>query len=123
MEFITNCDCTMLATRSRLASVHSDPECVLQRPTVDVGAKSTPFEFALLKPAVTTSMETALSSMGRVMALHTVPKANEDQPGNIVGSDSNATDYKLQPLSKYVIKLSLDKRGEIDIALADLSLA
>lgn len=99
----------------------SDPKCVMHRTNVGLGAKSQCFQNAFLQPSVTTSKETVSSFTESAMAGHTVPKATEDMVGTVVGSESDATDYKLQLPSRYVVKLPLGTRIEVEQALADFS--
>lgn len=85
-------------------------------PTTD----STHTKHALVKPANTTSNETAPSVMEHVKAVHTVPSANEEMAGTFVEIDQDSIAYRLQPRGNSAAKLSLDTRSEIKCASADL---
>lgn len=78
------------------------------------------FETALQELTGKNSMETALLFMERVMGVHTVKRANEYMGCNIVETDSDATDYKLQQQVESISKLSPNRKSEIQRALADL---
>lgn len=92
MEFSTSNPCTTAAAKSELTTALSDLKCVIHRASVDVGSKSTAVKIAFLELAVTASKETFSSFMERVIAVHTVTKANEDMNCTIVKSDSDTTD-------------------------------
>lgn len=52
--------------------------------------------------------------------MHTITIANKDMAGTPVKSDADATDYKLQPPSRYVVRPLSDKRSEVERTLAAL---
>lgn len=61
--------------------------------------------------------------MKRILAGHTVTRDTENMDTNAVESYSDATEYKPQPLSKYVVKPSSNKRTEIEGVFADMGVA
>lgn len=74
----------------------------------------------LPKPTVISHKETARSVMERGMAVHTGMKPNECTTIIVVESDSDRTDYELQPESKYLFKQPFNAISKTDTALADL---
>lgn len=61
--------------------------------------------------------------MERVMALHTVQKANEDMDGTIVQNKYDDIDYKPHPLSKSVDSPLSDVRSVFECKLSILDIA
>lgn len=94
---------TTRATRSNLATGHDDPEWLLPKADVNVGAWFLSFEISLEEHAVTTSKEMALWFMRCLIAAYRLKKANEAITGTIVDSDSYAAGYKPQLQSKSVV--------------------
>lgn len=78
-------------------------------------------ETALLDYAVLINNGTAPSFMERVMAEHTVIKASKVMAGTVVERNSDATEFKLQPPSKLIVKLWSDIGSETKRSVADLS--
>lgn len=54
------------------------------------------------------------------MAVHKVKKVNEDRTGTTMERDSEASDYRLLPQSKYLNKPQPDMRCDVERALADI---
>lgn len=120
MDFpFDNC-CTTPTIKSYLATVLSGPESVVHCVNVDVAAKSSLIEMALLEPAVRTSKETIPSFLKGVMAKHTFGKSKKAAI-TVVESDFAVTDIKLEPLQIFWVDLQCRGRGDIERALADLS--
>lgn len=63
--------------RIDLATALSDPEHVVHQATESLAGNSLSFQTTLPEPAVTTSKETAPSFIERIVAVHTVTRANE----------------------------------------------
>lgn len=87
---------------------------------MDVGTKNPLFEVVLQEPGVMISKEPAPSILERHNSAHTFKKANEDMYGTLVESESDATDYKLPPLSKSVVEPPYETRSELYREFADL---
>lgn len=95
MEFTPDTIRTRGSTTSELTTAHTDPECVLDQATVDVGFKNLSFKSALTEPAITTTKEMVPWFLKRIISWHIVMKANEELAGTFVESDSNSTYYSL----------------------------
>lgn len=76
---------------------------------------------ALREHSVMTNKKMAPSFIERVMAVHTVTTGDGDMAGTVIKSDSDTTNYKLQPTSKSIITLASDTRSKIERAFADVS--
>lgn len=109
--------------RDDLTVLLCNTECVMHQATIKRWVKSLSYYTgAHCGPRHQDYSGTAQLFMVWVLPAHIVNKAADDVTGTFIENDFDATEHKLELLSSPVVKLSSDKKSEIERVLTGLNL-